>query len=125
MSTADALARQRPQSNRIGSRLILEDAMDTEKKPDGATTEQPNPSIGDAIGNLVVSGATVLANSAAKAVVSRVKKAAATSAPVKAVAKAVKKANKSAAGVKAAKTKKAKKAKKTAGKSGAKKSAGK
>src|SRR3954451_22291670 len=123
MSTADALARQRPQSNRISSRLILEDAMDTEKKPDGATTDQPNPSIGDVVGNLVVSGATVLANTAAKAVVGRVKKAAAKSAPVKAVTKAVKKAKQSAAGAKAAKTKKANKAKKAAKKSGAKKSA--
>ena len=99
--------------------------MDTDKKPDGETTDQPKPSIGDAVGDLIVSGATVLANTAAKAVVNRVKKAAATSAPVKAVAKAVKKAKKSAAGIKAAKTKKAKKAKKAAKKSGAKKSPGK
>jgi hypothetical protein len=102
---------------------FLEGVMDTEKKPDAETTDQPKPTIGDVVGDLVVSGATVLANSAAKAVVSRVKKAAATSAPVKAVAKVVKKAKKSAAGVKAAKTRKAKKAKKASKKSGAKKSA--
>src|SRR4051794_15354844 len=98
----------------------MEGDMDTEKKPDGETTDQPKPSIGDLVGDLVVSGATVLANTAAKAVVTRVKKVAAKSPRVKAVAKAVKKAKKSAAGVKAAKTKKAKK---TAKKSSAKKAA--
>src|SRR3954454_21620831 len=95
-----------------------EGVMDTEKKPDGETTDQPKPSISDVVGDLVVSGATVLANTAAKAVVGQVKKAAAKSAPVKAVAKAVKKAKKSAAGAKASKTKKAKKARKAAKKSG-------
>src|SRR3978361_169391 len=101
--------------------------MDTEKKPDGETTDQPKQSISDVVGDLVVSGATVLANTAAKAVVGRVTKAAAKSAPVKRIAKAGKKARKSAAGVKAAETKKAKKAKKakkTAKKSKAKKSVG-
>ena len=73
--------------------------MDTEKKP--------NENVGDMVGDLVVSGATMLANTAAKAVVSRVKKAAAKSPAVKAVARTVKKAKKSAAGVKAAQTRKA------------------
>ena len=51
--------------------------MDTEKKPEGETT--PKPAIADVVGDLVVSGATVLANSAAQAIVGRVKKAAAKS----------------------------------------------
>ena len=50
--------------------------MDTEKKP-GEQTGQPKPEIGEMVGDLVVSSATILANSAAKAVVSRFKKAAA------------------------------------------------
>ena len=61
--------------------------MDTEKKPEGEATNQ---NIGDMVGDLVVSGATMLANTAAKAVVGRIKKAAAKSAPVKAAAKAAK-----------------------------------
>ena len=44
----------------------------------------------------MVSGATLLARSAAEAAVTRVRKAAAKTAPAKAVAKAVKKAQKSA-----------------------------
>src|SRR3954466_6938691 len=96
--------------------------MDTEKKPGGETTDQPKPSIGDMVGDLVVSGATMLANTAAKAVVGRIKKAAAKSAPVKDAAKGGKKAKRSVAGVKAANTRKAKK---TAKKSAAKKAAGK
>jgi len=47
--------------------------MDTEKKP-GERTDQPKPEIGEVVGDLVVSTATVLANSAAKAVVNRFKK---------------------------------------------------
>lgn len=110
-------------ANRLGFSRNLEDAMDTEKTP--AATGQPN--LADAVGDLVVSGATMLANTAAKAVVGRIKKAAAKSAPVKAVAKAAKKAKRSVAGAKAANTRKAKKtAKKSAGKKSAgKKSAGK
>jgi hypothetical protein len=77
--------------------------------------------VGEIVGDLVVGGATLLAHSAAEAVVKRVKKAAAKSAPVKAVKRAAKKAKKSAAGAKVAKTKKAKKASK---KPGLKKSVG-
>src|SRR3954451_22926717 len=105
-------------ANRLGFPHHLEDGMDTEKTP--ATTGQPN--LADAVGDLVVSGATMLANTAARAVVGRIRKAAAKSAPVKAAAKAAKKAKQSVAGVKAANTRKAKK---TAKKSAAKKSAGK
>src|SRR3954463_585736 len=93
------------QANRVGFRHHLEDAMDTEKT--AATTGQPN--LADTVGDLVVSGATMLANTAAKAVVGRIKKAAAKSAPVKAAAKAAKKAKRSVAGVKAANTRKTKK----------------
>ena len=96
--------------------------MDTEKKPDEQKTDQPKQDIGEIVGDLVVSGATLLAHSAAETVVKHVKKVAAKSAPVEAVKKVVKKAKKSAAGTKAAKTKKAKKASK---KSGPKKSTGK
>ena len=61
---------------------IKEGDVETEKRPDESKTEQPKAvepkqNIGDLVGELVVSGATVLANTAAKAVVSRVKKAAA------------------------------------------------
>ena len=95
--------------------------MDTEKKPnepdaDQPKPEQPNQNIGDIVGDLVVSGATMLANTAAKAVVNRVKKAAGKTKPIKAVAKAVKKAKTSAAAPKATKGKKAKKALKKTGK---------
>jgi hypothetical protein len=63
--------------------------MDTEKKPD-ENTEKPKQDMGEVISDLIVSGATVLAHTAAEAVVGRVKKAAAKTAPVKAAAKAVK-----------------------------------
>ena len=66
--------------------------MDTEKKPSQQAGEEPKKDIGEIVGDLVVSGATVLAHSAAEAVVKRVRKAAAKAAPVKAVAKVVKKA---------------------------------
>ena len=85
--------------------------MDTEKKQSDEPAEQAKQNIGDLVGELVVSGATVLANSAAKAVVSRVKKAAAKSPPAKAMAKAVKKARKSLATSKPPKSKKSKKVK--------------
>ena len=88
----------------------------------GRTGGQPKQDIGEIVGDLVVSGATLLAHSAAETVVKRVKKAAAKLAPVEAVNKVVKKAKKSAAGAKVAKAKKAKKASK---KSGPKKSTGK
>jgi hypothetical protein len=95
--------------------------MDTEKKPD-EDAKQPKQEIGQIVGDLVVSGATVLAHSAAEAVVKRVRKAAAKTTPAKARAKVVKKAKKSTAASKAAKSKKVKKASK---KSGQKKSTGK
>ena len=98
--------------------LIVEGFMDTEKKPN-ETTEKPKQDIGEVLGDIIISGATVLAHTAAEAVVGRVQKAAAKSAPVKAVAKVVKNAQKSAA------PKKAKKAKKASKKSASKKSAGK
>lgn len=50
--------------------------MDTEKKSGEQRTDQPKPDIGEIVGDLVVSGATILAHSAAEAVVKRVKKAA-------------------------------------------------
>ena len=71
--------------------------MDTEKKPSQQAGEEPKKDIGEIVGDLVVSGATVLAHSAAEAVVKRVRKAAAKAAPVKAVAKVVKKSKRSAA----------------------------
>lgn len=95
--------------------LHLEGVMDTEKKPNEPAVDEPKKDIGELVGDLVVSGATVLAHSAAEAVVKRVRKAAAKTAPVKAVAKIVKKAKKSGAAPKAAKSKK-----KTSKKSGAK-----
>jgi methylthioribose-1-phosphate isomerase len=74
-------------------KLIMEGFMDTEKKPDEQKTdESKKQDVGEIVGDLVVSGATVLAHSAAEAVVKRVKKAAAKSAPVKAVKRAAKKA---------------------------------
>ena len=100
--------------------LIVEAPVDTEKKPDEQKTDQPKQDIGEIVGDLVVSGVTLLAHSAAETVVKRVKKAAAKLAPVEAVKKVPKKAKKSAAGTKAAKTKKAKNKK-----SGPKKSTGK
>jgi hypothetical protein len=85
----------------------MEGFVDTEKKPN-QDTEQPKQDIGQMVGDLVVSGATVLAHSAVEAVVKRVRKATAKTGPVKAVAKAVKKAKKSADASRA-KSKKAKK----------------
>ena len=104
--------------------------MDTEKKPAEPEAEQPKQNVGDLVGDLVVSGATMLANTAAKAVVSRVKKAAAKSRPAKAAATVVRKAKKSKAaksrkaktGTKASKKTKQKLAKKSAKKRSAKKS---
>ena len=72
--------------------------MDTEKKPDEQKTDQPKQNIGEIVGDLVVSGATLLAHSAAETVVKRVKKAAAKLAPIEAVKKVPKKAKKWAAG---------------------------
>ena len=109
-------------ANRLGSTLLWRVPVDTEKKPDEQKTDQPKQDLGEIVGDLVVSGATLLAHSAAETVVKRVKKAAAKLAPVEAVKKVAKKAKKSAAGTKAAKAKKAKKASK---KSGPKKSTGK
>ena len=54
--------------------------MDTKKKPNERAAEQPND-IGEIVGDLVVGGATVLAHSAAEAVVKRVRKAAAKPLP--------------------------------------------
>jgi hypothetical protein len=76
--------------------------MDIEKKP-GEKPEQPKQDIAQIVGDLVVSGATVLAHSAAEARVKRVRKAAAKTAQVKAVAKVVNKAKKPVAASKAAK----------------------
>jgi hypothetical protein len=81
--------------------------VDTEKKPDEQKTDQPKQDIGEIVGDLVVSGATLLAHSVAETVVKRVKKAAAKLAPVEAVNKVEKKAKKSAAGTKVTKPKKA------------------
>jgi hypothetical protein len=93
--------------------------VDTEKKPDEQKTDQPKQDLGEIVGDLVVSGATLLAHSAAETVVKRVKKAAAELVPVEAVKNVAKK---SAAGTKVAEAKKTKKASK---KSGPKKSTGK
>ena len=109
-----------PFANRLGSPPVVEGFMDADKKPD-EDAKQPKQDVGQIVGDLVVSGATVLAHSAAEAVVKRVRKAAAKSAP-KAVAKVAKKAKKLTAASKAAKSKKVKKASK---KSGRKKSTGK
>ena len=61
--------------------------MDTEKKPNEQKADQPKQDIGEIVGDLVVSGATLLAHSAAESVVKRVKKVVAKSAPVEAVKK--------------------------------------
>jgi hypothetical protein len=61
--------------------------MDAEKKSE--KEKQATEDIGTIVGDLVVSGATMLAHSAAEAVVERVKQAAADSTPVRAVAKTV------------------------------------
>jgi hypothetical protein len=74
--------------------------MDTEKKPD-ETTEKPKQGMAAAIGDLIVSGARVLAHSAAEAVVGRVKKASKKTRPVKAVATVMNKAKKSVVSKKA------------------------
>jgi|SRR4051812_34012527 hypothetical protein len=91
---------------------MVEGPMNTEKKPDDQKSNQPKQDIRDIVGDLVVSGATLLAHSAAETVVEQIKKAAAKLAPVKADKEVVKKAKKSAAGTKVAKAKKAKKPKK-------------
>jgi hypothetical protein len=106
-------------ANRLGSTLLWRVPVDTEKKPDEQKTDQPKQDIGEIVGDLVVSGATLLTHSVAETVVKRVKKAAAKLAPVEAVKKVEKKAKKSAAGTKVTKAKKASK------KSGPKKSTGK
>ena len=68
--------------------------MDTEKKHEA---EEGKPAtVADTVGDLVVSAATVLAHTAAEAVVGRVKKAAAKTKPVRAVEQAAKKAKKAA-----------------------------
>ncbi len=86
--------------------------MDTEKKPEA---EEGKPAtVADTVGDLVVSAATVLAHTAAEAVVGRVKKAAAKTKPVRAVEQAAKKAKKAAPKTKKAAPKKAKKASKKA-----------
>jgi hypothetical protein len=86
---------------------VLEESMDTEKKPD-ERTHQPKANISDTVGDLVIGAATVLANTAATAVVNRVKKASKKTAP-----SAVKKA-KRAARTATQTTKKARAAKKAA-----------
>ena len=108
---------------RIGCAIIiLESFMDTEKKPD-ENTDKPKQDMGEVISDLIVSGATVLAHTAAEAVVGRVKKAAAKTAPVKAAAKAVKKAKKSVSKKKAKKAPKKSGSKKNVAKKTAKKTA--
>jgi hypothetical protein len=59
--------------------------MDTEKKPETEEEKQAR-TVADTVGDLVVSAVTVLAHSAALAVVGSVKEAAAKPTPVKAVA---------------------------------------
>ena len=89
--------------------------MDTEKKPDEQQRDQPKQDLGEIVGDLVVSGAILLAHSAAETMVKRVNKAAAKLAPVEAVKNVAKKAKKSAAGTKVAKARKAKRASKKSG----------
>ena len=50
--------------------------MDTEEKSEGGDSEKPTGTLADTVGELVVSAATVLAHTAAQAVVGKVKKAA-------------------------------------------------
>ena len=83
----------------------LEGVMDTDKKLNEPADDESKKDISEIVGDLVVSGVTVLAHSAAKAVVKRVRKAAVKTAPVKAVAKIVKKAQKPSAATQAAKSK--------------------
>jgi hypothetical protein len=83
---------------------------------------EPKQSIGNAIGDLIVSSTTLLAHSA-EAVVGRFKKVPKKRAPVKAVSKAKKKARKSAIPKKKAKASKKSAPKKSAGKKAAKKTA--
>ena len=110
-------------SHRESARLnLIVEGSSGYREEAGRKTDQPKQDLGEIVGDLVVSGATLLAHSAAETVVKRVKKAAAKLAPIEAVKKVPKKAKKSAAGTKVAKAKKAKKASK---KSGPKKSAGK
>jgi hypothetical protein len=59
--------------------------VNTEKKPDEQKKDQPKHDLGEIVGNLVVSGAVLLAHSAAETVIKRVKKAAEKLAPVEAV----------------------------------------
>ena len=54
--------------------------MATEKKSEGEGIEKPTGTLADTVGELVVSAATVLAHTAAQAVVGKVKKAAVQSA---------------------------------------------
>ena len=105
---------------------FLEGVMNTEKKPNEQAAKEPKKDVGEIVGDLVVSGATVLAHSAAEAVVKRVRKAASKTPPVKAAAKIVKKAKKSGAVSKTAKSKRKavkKSGAKRTGKKAAKKSA--
>jgi hypothetical protein len=105
--------------------LHMEGFMDTEKKSEDST-DQKKPDLTQVLGDLLVSGATVLAHSAAEAVVKRVRRSAAKTAPVKAVAKVMKKAKSAApktAKKNAKKTTKKTSVKKSAGKKTAKKSA--
>ena len=67
--------------------------MDTEKKSSKQIAEEPKKDIGEIVGDLVVSGATVL-HTAAEAVVKRVMGAAAKTAPVRATAEVVKEGEK-------------------------------
>jgi hypothetical protein len=94
--------------------------MDAEKTSDEQKADQPKQDIREIVGNLVVSGAALLAHAAAETVVERVKQAAVKLAPVESDKKVVKKAKKSPAGTEAARAKKAK----NASKSGTKKSSG-
>jgi hypothetical protein len=112
---------QRPWANRLRSSFIVGGFHGYREETD-ENTEKPKQDIGEVVGDLIVSGATVLAHSAAEAIVKRVRKSAAKTAPVKAVAKVVKKAKKSAA-PKTAKKKAKKVSKKSDNKSAGKKTA--
>jgi hypothetical protein len=100
--------------------------MDTEKRPDEpaqqAKPEQPK-SMGHIVGDLVVSGAAMPANTAATVVVNRAKRAARKSKPVRAGANSAKK-KRSVAASKVVKSKKAKRASKKTGPKNAGKMAG-
>jgi hypothetical protein len=60
---------------RLPTRLRWEGPMDSEKNPDDY--KEPKQDLGQIVGDIVVSGATVLAHSGAEAVVKRVRNAAA------------------------------------------------